>query len=672
MKKNISSKILFLLIFALPQPFSATAAEDSSAFLPSTIQKVSALHLPSLAVQQIAEEAEATKIQTENKNNIAAFKVAAVKESFGSVEQLKTAYLLHDFATYGKTTTERCVLSPETLADLSLFYGNKETPDNHVFAHLNRTKTLSGRVALQTLLAEPTADISKLQNRQAFIKLLITNEQLYAKIMQALKTIHAHEAAFLSITREMQAEIEKDYQEILFELPGLKKLNVHPDIMQFATYAHAGKELATAAILDGIIGGILYGTVAVAANHGEAQRMTLHFLRQITGIAAIRDGGIDNWIVAAGTYVGLGLGIYQLSLRLPTVARLKRKMEGVAKVLVETHRSLVGELKKYSAAHQVLPNLENNSFKKVSAQEKTELLNVLKELDSSYLKAGYAATAFERKNEIKDNFADSYVLMGLVDAYASITTLMKESAENNNGQYCFVEYAHTNTPTVNLNGFWHPMLDAHTVVKNDIVLGSSSMPQNGIITGPNAGGKTTTLRSIALAILIAQTLGIAPADQALITPFSTIATYLHIADSEGKESLFQAEMRRAQGLLNCIKNLQSTQFSFVVMDEIFTGTNPKEGIAGAYGVAKKLASHKNSIALITTHFLDLTSLAEETKAFTNYKVSVQPVGDTFEFPYKLELGITDQAIALQLLSQEGFDSEILAAAHEFMARKQAA
>ncbi len=126
-------------------------------------------------------------------------------------------------------------------------------------------------------------------------------------------------------------------------------------------------------------------------------------------------------------------------------------------------------------------------------------------------------------------------------------------------------------------------------------------------------------------------------------------------------------MHRAQALLETIKNLKPSEFSFIIMDEIFTGTNPKEGEAGAYGIAKHLTSFVNNMTIVATHFKELTNLEATTNGlFKNYKVSVTKENDRFVYPYKLEHGISDQPIALQLLASEGFDAAILQEAQAIM------
>ena len=80
-------------------------------------------------------------------------------------------------------------------------------------------------------------------------------------------------------------------------------------------------------------------------------------------------------------------------------------------------------------------------------------------------------------------------------------------------------------------------------------------------------------------------------------------------DAKNKESLFEAEMHRSRNYLKILKELDENDFSFIVMDEIFSSTNPEEGISGAYAIAEKLASFENSISsdLIDTDLFHLAS-----------------------------------------------------------------
>jgi DNA mismatch repair ATPase MutS len=144
--------------------------------------------------------------------------------------------------------------------------------------------------------------------------------------------------------------------------------------------------------------------------------------------------------------------------------------------------------------------------------------------------------------------------------------------------------------------------------------------------------------------------------------------YLNICDTTGKESLFQAEMHRAQKLITHLKELQAHEFAFIILDEIFTATNTTEGIAGAYGIAKKITRYNQCCYLIATHFLKLTELEQDTQEiYKNYQIRVCKNSDgSFIYLYTLKPGINDQAIALELLKQEGFDPDILEEAYKIL------
>ena len=130
-------------------------------------------------------------------------------------------------------------------------------------------------------------------------------------------------------------------------------------------------------------------------------------------------------------------------------------------------------------------------------------------------------------------------------------------------------------------------------------------------------------------------------------------------------------MDRTQTLLNSIQSLKPGEYSFVIMDEIFTGTNPKEGKAGAYGVARSIANYSSCICVVATHYKRLTDLEPATNGyFKNYKVYVNISDDgTVTCPYKVVPGISDQAIALLLLEKHGFDKEILDEAYKVLNNK---
>jgi energy-coupling factor transporter ATP-binding protein EcfA2 len=210
-------------------------------------------------------------------------------------------------------------------------------------------------------------------------------------------------------------------------------------------------------------------------------------------------------------------------------------------------------------------------------------------------------------------------------------------------------------PFFDVKQVWHPSINREIVVRNDMMMNSK---RNAILTGPNAGGKSTLVKSVLLSVLLAQTLGVVNAEELVITPFSFINSQISIPDCKGKESLFEAEMHRCKYNLEHIRSMEDG-FSFVIMDEIFNSTNPIEGISGAYAIAKSLGALKSSVVMFTTHYTYLTRLQKDTKRFINYKMDVNQSETGFVFPYRLSQGVSKQYIALDLLRSKGFRDEIV-------------
>jgi DNA mismatch repair ATPase MutS len=107
--------------------------------------------------------------------------------------------------------------------------------------------------------------------------------------------------------------------------------------------------------------------------------------------------------------------------------------------------------------------------------------------------------------------------------------------------YSFASYTDNVQPYVLLQGARHPCLE-HDVVKNDFEL----KDRNVIITGPNAGGKSTFIKTFITCIILSQTVCISPSDVCELTPFKNIVSQINVPDCKGKESLFEAEMHRCQ------------------------------------------------------------------------------------------------------------------------------
>ena len=289
--------------------------------------------------------------------------------------------------------------------------------------------------------------------------------------------------------------------------------------------------------------------------------------------------------------------------------------------------------------------------------------------------AGKLLASYKLFIEHKDAFADAMYELGQLDAYLSFTTLVQESqANDSNHGYTFVTFLdrkQKNTPYIKIDQMWNPFLDAEQAVGNSIEMdGALGGVRNMILTGPNAGGKSTFLTGVVDTLLLAHVAGIGPAQAIQLTPFNKIGTFIEKGDDiAAAQSLFMAEATRAQKHINTIKGLKSQEFSFTIFDELFSGTNPKEGAAAEYGLLYALGAYSNSLSIVATHYPTVMQLEEKAsdKGFANYKVYItRDSNNKIHYSYKIVPGKSDQAIALDILGGKGFDSEMMEKAKEVL------
>jgi hypothetical protein len=223
-------------------------------------------------------------------------------------------------------------------------------------------------------------------------------------------------------------------------------------------------------------------------------------------------------------------------------------------------------------------------------------------------------------------------------------------------------------PVLEVQGMVHPVVAG--AVPNTWRLGAlaggdpgENAARHALVTGPNAGGKSTLLKALLISALMSQTLTFANAAACSMTPFRYISSHINVPDSQGRESLFEAEMHRAKRNVEALHELGGEDTALVVMDEIFSSTNPVEGIAGAFAVAKHLARSPRAIAVVSTHYLYLCRLAKlPGTGYGNFRIPVEidaQTGAVLRHPYRLLPGISRQYVALELLRESGFPAEIL-------------
>tara|TARA_Y200000002_G_C22687561_1_gene666607 strand:- start:5855 stop:7621 length:1767 start_codon:yes stop_codon:yes gene_type:complete len=197
-----------------------------------------------------------------------------------------------------------------------------------------------------------------------------------------------------------------------------------------------------------------------------------------------------------------------------------------------------------------------------------------------------------------------------------------------------------------------------SLLDKDKTTNDIKLDKNMIITGPNASGKTTTLKTSLINVIITQQFGCGYYQSANLIPFEHIHCYLNIPDTSGRDSLFQAEARRCKQIIDIIQNNKKDRH-FCVFDELYSGTNPDEAISSATAFMKYLLSKKTVKCILTTHYVSICRQLDDEKNLINNKMDTIPVGDGFKYTYTLKKGISEVKGGLKVLSDMDYPEEII-------------
>ena len=195
----------------------------------------------------------------------------------------------------------------------------------------------------------------------------------------------------------------------------------------------------------------------------------------------------------------------------------------------------------------------------------------------------------------------------------------------------------------------HPLLSGN-VVPNTIQLGDGSSII--LVTGPNAGGKTVSLKMAGLLTAMAQAGLHVPAREAVISVFDGF--YADIGDQQSIQRSLSTFSSHVQNLGKIFD--RATPHSLVLIDELGTSTDPEEGAALAKAILREL--HRRGIPTIaTSHHRDLAAFVQDSPGMTNASVELDP--DTLTPTYKLNIGLPERSYALTIAAKLGMPQAVI-------------
>jgi hypothetical protein len=212
-----------------------------------------------------------------------------------------------------------------------------------------------------------------------------------------------------------------------------------------------------------------------------------------------------------------------------------------------------------------------------------------------------------------------------------------------------------NTTVLLKKQYYPPFKDTATVVKNNIKL-----KKNIILTGPNASGKTTILKTTAINVIFSQQFGCGFYKKCILNPYSHIHSYLNIPDTSERDSLFQSESRRCKDILDIINNAGCDSRHLCIFDELYSGTNPIEASQTASAFLSYLSKYKKVNFILTTHYIDICDKICAIKNICNHKMNVIKCDEnTMKYTYKMSKGISKVQGAICVLKEMCYPEEII-------------
>lgn len=272
----------------------------------------------------------------------------------------------------------------------------------------------------------------------------------------------------------------------------------------------------------------------------------------------------------------------------------------------------------------------NNDIKVLQGKERDEIMRILYEL---------SAELGDFAESIKHSY-ESAIRLNLIFAKAHLAYKMKATKPilNNEGIIC-------------LKKARHPLIDPKKVVATDIALGDEY--DTLVITGPNTGGKTVSLKTLGLLTLMTMCgLLIPVADRSRVSVFNNI-----LVDIGDEQSIAQSLSTFSSHMVNIIDIMKKADDkSLILIDELGAGTDPVEGAALAVSIIEALRE-KGAIIAATTHYAELKAYALDTPGVTNgcCEFDIETLCPT----YKLLIGVPGRSNAFAILKHLGMTQDVI-------------
>lgn len=460
---------------------------------------------------------------------------------------------------------------------------------NQIFFTVNNTRSAAGEEVLFSMLHQPEFDADKLEERERLIQFFSENKEERLKV-----------------------------QEILSRMGKMKELSVY-EYMNRLNILERENNLSHVLLIVSLMIGI--GTV---------------FINPIIGFILTAFCVVNNII----QYYKRKMNIEKYFQVVSYIIRLVYS----AKELSECN---IKEISKYTATlradYKIYSKFVSGSWLVTSRNPSGSLADMFLDYLRMFfhidlMKFNTMMKVFETKNyELNEMFE----VVGTLDSMIAIASFRELMVD-----YCIPELSLQTKPSIKAENIYHPML-------NDPVKNSIQEEMSVLITGSNASGKSTFIKTLAINAILAQTIHTVMADTYQSSYFK-VASSMALQDNiYNKESYYIVEIKSLKRIIDMLEDKIPT---LCFVDEVLRGTNTLERIAASSRILLSLAKG-NAICFAATHDIELTHILE--KFYSNYHFQEQVVEDDVLFDYVLQEGRAVSKNAIKLLKIMGYEDVII-------------
>ena len=532
-------------------------------------------------------------------------------------------------------------LNERTLRSLEIFDGSSGAS---LLSIIDRTATAMGGRLIRRWLRQPLLDCAEIFRRQEHLAWFKENQESRTKLQSVLSEIKDLER----LSSRAKANFLSAYELRVFGkslelIPEIKKV-LRLDTIRFGQLlAHLPECAETAELIES---GIAEEPPARYAEQvGIIREGFSEELDRLRGI--LKDGkgffaelerrerertGIRSLKVGFNKVFGYYIEVTKSNLHLVPSDYTRKQ------TLLPAERFVTLELKEHESlvlhAQERIAELENNLFRQICNEVGKHRPEVLLAANTvAYLDAICSLA------DVADEFD-----------YARPTVNETSLLRVKNGRHAVVENI--------LRG------ENAEFIANDAALGGNGAPQIALITGPNASGKSTYLRQIALIVLLAQIGSFVPADEAVVGVCDRIFTRVGLYDRIGSgESTFMTEMIETAEILH-----HASPQSLILLDELGRGTSTYDGLAVARAVLEFIHNHPKlkSRTLFATHYHELAELEAVLTKLENYFFLIEEKKDKLTFKYKISKGTALKSYGVYAAKLAGLPKPVVHRADELL------